>query len=534
MKVRKIQERGLSKVTSAMLLVFALSVSITGCSNESSYQTEVQPQQYSMSTPETPKPKELDEIKLTCNSDAKASTDSKCDWRWVAGSLVASVNPLSLDDSSGQTRGIGFNVWKPGMDKSTSCALQLAKEDETAVSIGEKSSGEYSAFPSFVSNNSGSELGIAYYALTKSSGLTPPKVHLYLQSISNFDKMSSSSETCSLSSRLDLGTSEVQSEYYDNSMWGAYDDSNVGARTIRFLGSTDKDEVVLFERGEKCNNTTDCTYMNKFIVISKELNSIVNSREIQGDLLDYNASVNTKYSAVYGGIVADNMIFVNVGKRTLILDSHTLGDIGEISPIDSRVTDNSKFRRVSDVYKADNDTYFLVSNGDSQLELSIYVFIKSQKTILREVALCNVKSYDKEHCDSRDSYSVEGTSSDGNLVLSTSTQGNSNPLVFISKDGSVGDILSSEQWDSLKASFWGMTKQNVFIKTADENIIIDFTGKESGRWGKWNPVRPSVINSNSVEYKADSWVLWGDHTKGYVDSSTYPAWVVTKNGKYPE
>ena len=429
-------------------------------------------------------------------TDFSCDGNSARDWKWTGGAMVSNVihcwdgdssvdSDSSSRSSSDSLDGSGeyaFGVWTPALDESK----------EIHVSMLESGEKEYSE-PQVAATYGDNPAVFVFYAVkTKAVGTTPESVHLFAHEVDL--------DTGELSDRIDLRTEEDNLiDYEQGYEYSLLAESRNMVAIKKTWHSDEKYTANKDERSATINHTqvmgvthdSDAakvlqTFQDK-IVITADSDGYQYTKQVEAS-----ASGVSLYDAY---LVKDNSYHLYSVEDNKEITSFPLN---YCNPNYSSC-DLSRMRYLGKNIYVTGNTYDYSYVIDS--------------TTGKQQSLKDVLGLSKDE----DVRAVDQFS-DGTLYVQTDGNGNESKRVFLlSSDLKPTEVLDGPQWGRLlltDGSFKGINylTKTIYVKTTDEQIIVDAQGKSVGKYTQLPLDDDSMVCDHSVM----EWMAWSPESSGDV------------------
>lgn len=452
--------------------------------------TTTKDQQKTKSEPAKPAATEVTMTDFSCDGN------SASDWKWTGGAMVSNVihcwdgdssvdSDSSSKSSSDSLDGSGeyaFGVWTPALDESK----------EIHVSMLESGEKEYSE-PQVAATYGDNPAVFVFYAVkTKAVGTTPESVHLFAHEVDL--------DTGELSDRIDLRTEEDNLiDYEQGYEYSLLAESRNMVAIKKTWHSDEKYTANKDERSATINHTQvmGVTHDSDTAkVLQTFQDKIVLTTDSGG--YQYAKQVNASASGVslYDAyMVRDNSYHLYSVEDNKEIMSFPLN----YCDTDYSSCDLSRMRYLGKNMYVTDDSY----SGKFVID----------STTGKQQSLKDVLGLSKDE----DVRAVDQFS-DGTLYVQTDGNGNENKRVFLlSSDLKSTEVLDGPQWGRLlltDGSFKGINylTKTIYVKTTDEQIIVDAQGKSVGKYTQLPLDDDSMVCDHSVM----EWMAWSPESSGDV------------------
>lgn len=429
-------------------------------------------------------------------TDFSCDGNSARDWKWTGGAMVSNVihcwdgdssvdSDSSSKSSSDSLDGSGeyaFGVWTPALDESK----------EIHVSMLESGEKEYSE-PQVAATYGGNPAVFVFYAVkTKAVDTTPESVHLFAHEVDL--------ETGELSDRIDLRTEEDNLiDYEQGYEYSLLAESRNMVAIKKTWHSDEKYTANKDERSATINHTQvmGVTHDSDTAkVLQTFQDKIVLTTDSGG--YQYAKQVNASASGVslYDAyMVRDNSYHLYSVEDNKEIMSFPLN----YCDTDYSSCDLSRMRYLGKNMYVTDDSYsgkFVIDSTTGKRQ--------SLEDVLGLSKDEDVKAVDQF--------------SDGTLYVQTDGNGNESKRVFLlSSDLKPTEVLDGPQWGRLlltDGSFKGINylTKTIYVKTTDEQIIVDAQGKSVGKYTQL----PLDDDSMVCDHAAMEWMAWSPESSGDV------------------
>lgn len=452
--------------------------------------TTTKDQQKTKSEPAKPAATEVTMTDFSCDGN------SASDWKWTGGAMVSNVihcwdgdssvdSDSSSKSSSDSLDGSGeyaFGVWTPALDESK----------EIHVSMLESGEKEYSE-PQVAATYGDNPAVFVFYAVkTKAVGTTPESVHLFAHEVDL--------DTGELSDRIDLRTEEDNLiDYEQGYEYSLLAESRNMVAIKKTWHSDEKYTANKDERSATINHTQvmGVTHDSDTAkVLQTFQDKIVLTTDSGG--YQYAKQVNASASGVslYDAyMVRDNSYHLYSVEDNKEIMSFPLN----YCDTDYSSCDLSRMRYLGKNMYVTDDSY----SGKFVID----------STTGKQQSLKDVLGLSKDE----DVRAVDQFS-DGTLYVQTDGNGNESKRVFLlSSDLKSTEVLDGPQWGRLlltDGSFKGINylTKTIYVKTTDEQIIVDAQGKSVGKYTQLPLDDDSMVCDHSVM----EWMAWSPESSGDV------------------
>lgn len=452
--------------------------------------TTTKDQQKTKSEPAKPAATEVTMTDFSCDGN------SASDWKWTGGAMVSNVihcwdgdssvdSDSSSRSSSDSLDGSGeyaFGVWTPALDESK----------EIHVSMLESGEKEYSE-PQVAATYGDNPAVFVFYAVkTKAVGTTPESVHLFAHEVDL--------DTGELSDRIDLRTEEDNLiDYEQGYEYSLLAESRNMVAIKKTWHSDEKYTANKDERSATINHTQvmGVTHDSDTAkVLQTFQDKIVLTTDSGG--YQYAKQVNASASGVslYDAyMVRDNSYHLYSVEDNKEIMSFPLN----YCDTDYSSCDLSRMRYLGKNMYVTDDSYsgkFVIDSTTGKRQ--------SLEDVLGLSKDEDVKAIDQF--------------SDGTLYVQTDGNGNESKRVFLlSSDLKPTEVLDGPQWGRLlltDGSFKGINylTKTIYVKTTDEQIIVDAQGKSVGKYTQL----PLGDDSTVCDHAAMEWMAWSPESSGDV------------------
>lgn len=452
--------------------------------------TTTKDQQKTKSEPAKPAATEVTMTDFSCDGN------SASDWKWTGGAMVSNVihcwdgdssvdSDSSSKSSSDSLDGSGeyaFGVWTPALDESK----------EIHVSMLESGEKEYSE-PQVAATYGDNPAVFVFYAVkTKAVGTTPESVHLFAHEVDL--------DTGELSDRIDLRTEEDNLiDYEQGYEYSLLAESRNMVAIKKTWHSDEKYTANKDERSATINHTQvmGVTHDSDTAkVLQTFQDKIVLTTDSGG--YQYAKQVNASASGVslYDAyMVRDNSYHLYSVEDNKEIMSFPLN----YCDTDYSSCDLSRMRYLGKNMYVTDDSYsgkFVIDSTTGKRQ--------SLKDVLGLSKDEDVRAVDQF--------------SDGTLYVQTDGNGNESKRVFLlSSDLKPTEVLDGPQWGRLlltDGSFKGINylTKTIYVKTTDEQIIVDAQGKSVGKYTQL----PLDDDSMVCDHAAMEWMAWSPESSGDV------------------
>lgn len=460
----------------------------TSSTTKSKPKTTTKDQQKTKSEPAKPAVAEVTMTDFSCDGN------SARDWKWTGGAMVSNVihcwdgdssvdSDSSSRSSSDSLDGSGeyaFGIWTPSLDESK----------EIHVSMLESGEKEYSEPQVAATYGDNPAVFVLYVVKTKAVGTTPESVHLFAHEVDL--------ETGELSDRIDLRTEEDNLiDYEQGYEYSLLAESRNMVAIKKTWHSDEKYTANKSEQSATINHTqvmgvthdSDAakvlqTFQDK-IVITADSDGYQYTKQVEAS-----ASGVSLYDAY---LVKDNSYHLYSVEDNKEITSFPLN---YCNPNYSSC-DLSRMRYLGKNIYVTGNTYDYSYVIDS--------------TTGKQQSLKDVLGLSKDE----DVRAVDQFS-DGTLYVQTDGNGNESKRVFLlSSDLKPTEVLDGPQWGRLlltDGSFKGINylTKTIYVKTTDEQIIVDAQGKSVGKYTQLPLNDDSMVCDHSVM----EWMAWSPESSG--------------------
>nr|WP_236838429.1 zinc ribbon domain-containing protein [Bifidobacterium longum] len=460
----------------------------TSSTTKSKPKTTTKDQQKTKSEPAKPAVTEVTMTDFSCDGN------SARDWKWTGGAMVSNVihcwdgdssvdSDSSSRSSSDSLDGSGeyaFGIWTPSLDESK----------EIHVSMLESGEKEYSEPQVAATYGDNPAVFVLYVVKTKAVGTTPESVHLFAHEVDL--------ETGELSDRIDLRTEEDNLiDYEQGYEYSLLAESRNMVAIKKTWHSDEKYTANKSEQSATINHTqvmgvthdSDAakvlqTFQDK-IVITADSDGYQYTKQVEAS-----ASGVSLYDAY---LVKDNSYHLYSVEDNKGITSFPLN---YCNPNYSSC-DLSRMRYLGKNIYVTGNTYDYSYVIDS--------------TTGKQQSLKDVLGLSKDE----DVRAVDQFS-DGTLYVQTDGNGNESKRVFLlSSDLKPTEVLDGPQWGRLlltDGSFKGINylTKTIYVKTTDEQIIVDAQGKSVGKYTQLPLNDDSMVCDHSVM----EWMAWSPESSG--------------------
>ena len=460
----------------------------TSSTTKSKPKTTTKDQQKTKSEPAKPAVTEVTMTDFSCDGN------SARDWKWTGGAMVSNVihcwdgdssvdSDSSSRSSSDSLDGSGeyaFGIWTPSLDESK----------ELHVSMLESGEKEYSEPQVAATYGDNPAVFVLYVVKTKAVGTTPESVHLFAHEVDL--------ETGELSDRIDLRTEEDNLiDYEQGYEYSLLAESRNMVAIKKTWHSDEKYTANKSEQSATINHTqvmgvthdSDAakvlqTFQDK-IVITADSDGYQYTKQVEAS-----ASGVSLYDAY---LVKDNSYHLYSVEDNKEITSFPLN---YCNPNYSSC-DLSRMRYLGKNIYVTGNTYDYSYVIDS--------------TTGKQQSLKDVLGLSKDE----DVRAVDQFS-DGTLYVQTDGNGNESKRVFLlSSDLKPTEVLDGPQWGRLlltDGSFKGINylTKTIYVKTTDEQIIVDAQGKSVGKYTQLPLNDDSMVCDHSVM----EWMAWSPESSG--------------------
>lgn len=460
----------------------------TSSTTKSKPKTTTKDQQKTKSEPAKPAVTEVTMTDFSCDGN------SARDWKWTGGAMVSNVihcwdgdssvdSDSSSRSSSDSLDGSGeytFGIWTPSLDESK----------EIHVSMLESGEKEYSEPQVAATYGDNPAVFVLYVVKTKAVGTTPESVHLFAHEVDL--------ETGELSDRIDLRTEEDNLiDYEQGYEYSLLAESRNMVAIKKTWHSDEKYTANKSEQSATINHTqvmgvthdSDAakvlqTFQDK-IVITADSDGYQYTKQVEAS-----ASGVSLYDAY---LVKDNSYHLYSVEDNKEITSFPLN---YCNPNYSSC-DLSRMRYLGKNIYVTGNTYDYSYVIDS--------------TTGKQQSLKDVLGLSKDE----DVRAVDQFS-DGTLYVQTDGNGNESKRVFLlSSDLKPTEVLDGPQWGRLlltDGSFKGINylTKTIYVKTTDEQIIVDAQGKSVGKYTQLPLNDDSMVCDHSVM----EWMAWSPESSG--------------------
>lgn len=443
--------------------------------------------------------KAASEVTMTnfaCNYDTS-------DWGWDGGTVVSDVMPCANGDassssdsdygSSSQSADDGqyaFGVWTPAMDESKVIYF-------SALKSGEKMYSDPVVAATYGPNPA---VFVIYAVKTKAVGTTPETVHLFAHQVDL--------KSGELSDRIDLRTEEdnlinLQQDYE----FDVLAQSNNRVAIEKSWKTTEKRTVNDDQREVEIGH--------------KQIMGLSGGAKQAETLQTFKDSVSISKDS--GGYQSLNTTEVDVDDYH-VFDTYVVKDSAyHLYSIDS----NKEIVKIPSDYCSPGDTYRCDLQGLYRFGANQYVLNPSEsyngnKLLILDAGtgktkkvtdLLNINTKDDQYVNFTDF----GQFSDGSLYFQWDESSDSKRVFILSRDLKVTEVLDGGRWARLmlnSGEFEGanyLLKQ-FYVKTTDENIIVDEKGETVGSY----TLTPSGDDADDYDHTAVDWIMWRDGSENTV------------------
>lgn len=443
--------------------------------------------------------KAVSEVTMTnfvCNYDTS-------DWGWDGGAVLSDVMPCANGDassssdsdygSSSQSADDGqyaFGVWTPAMDESKVIYF-------SALKSGEKMYSDPVVAATYGPNPS---VFVIYAVKTKAVGTTPETVHLFAHQVDL--------KSGELSDRIDLRTEEdnlinLQQDYE----FDVLAQSNNRVAIEKSWKTTEKRTVNDDQREVEIGH--------------KQIMGLSGGAKQAETLQTFKDSVSISKDS--GGYQSLNTTEVDVDDYH-VFDTYVVKDSAyHLYSIDG----NKEIVKIPSDYCSPGDTYRCDLQGLYRFGANQYVLNPSEsyngnKLLILDAGtgktkkvtdLLNINTKDDQYVNFTDF----GQFSDGSLYFQWDESSDSKRVFILSRDLKVTEVLDGGRWARLmlnSGEFEGanyLLKQ-FYVKTTDENIIVDEKGETVGSY----TLTPSGDDADDYDHTAVDWIMWRDGSENTV------------------
>lgn len=399
---------------------------------------------------------------FVCNYDTS-------DWGWDGGAVVSDVMPCANGDassssdsdygSSNQSADDGqyaFGVWTPAMDESKVIYF-------SALKSGEKMYSDPVVAATYGPNPA---VFVIYAVKTKAVGTTPETVHLFAHQVDL--------KSGELSDRIDLRTEE--------------------------------------------DNLINLQQDYEFDVLAQSNNRV---------------AIEKSWKTTEKRTVNDDQREVEIGHKQIMglsggaKQTETLQTFKDSAYHLYSIDSNKGIVKIPSDYCSPGDTYRCDLQGLYRFGANQYVLNPSEsyngnKLLILDAGtgktkkvtdLLNINTKDDQYVNFTDF----GQFSDGSLYFQWDESSDSKRVFILSRDLKVTEVLDGGRWARLmlnSGEFEGanyLLKQ-FYVKTTDENIIVDEKGETVGSY----TLTPSDDDADDYDHTAVDWIMWRDGSENTV------------------